>query len=261
MDGSWLGLSGRTALVAGGTRNIGRAVAEGLAEAGADVAVIGGSDKAALDDTLQALAGHGVRCTGVLQPLDDAPGVDRTVQQILTELGHVDILVNVAAVRPAAAAEDITVEDWDAVMAVNLRGPFQLAQAVLPGMKVRGFGRIINFSGINAYWGRTARAHVVTTKGGIVGLSRALAKEYATDGITVNTVVPGTIDTVRHTPEWYPDMDRRWAGHLERVPMARMGTMEEVVSVVLFVASSRSSYLTGHEFFVTGGSYPLVRDA
>ncbi len=257
-DHSWLQLAGKRALISGGTRNVGRAVAEGFADAGADVAVIGGSDQQALEDTLKSLAQRNIRSAGVLQPLEDAARLPAAVDACVQEIGPVDILVNVAAVRPHIEAEDISVEQWDRVMAINLRAPFLLAQNVIPGMRDRGFGRVINFSGINAYWGRRNRSHVVTSKGGMVALTRALATDTARDGITVNTVVPATIDTERSHPEWYPNAPQRRQNQLARIPMGRLGTTDEVVAVVLFLASPRASYVTAQEMFVTGGSYPLV---
>lgn len=259
-DSAWLELRGRKALVTAGTRNVGRGVAEGLAAAGCDVAVIGGSDEAALADTLQSLRSHGVRAAGRLQQLDDAVGVKQTVAGLMDELDGFDVLANVAAVRPLAELDDITVEEWDRVLAINVRAPFLLAQAVIPGMRERGYGRIINFSGMNAYWGRKARTHVVTSKGAMVALTRALASATATDGITVNTVVPGTIDTVRQHASWFPNPGERRARQLERVPMGRLGDVDDVVSLVLFLASPRAAYSTGQEFFVSGGGFPLVRE-
>lgn len=256
----WLQLEGRRALVTGGTRNIGRSIAESLADAGADIAVIGGSDKPALDATLESLRGRGVKAAGAIQPLDDPDGIRTTLKRFVDELGGIDILINNAAVRPHAPLREIGVEDWDHVFAVNLRAPFLLAQALIPGMKEQGFGRIINFSGMDAYWGRHSRAHVSSSKGGMVGLSRALASECAQDGVTVNTIVPGTIDTERHTPAWYPNAEERWARRRERIPMGRLGQIDEIADVALFIVSPRCSYITGHEFFVSGGSYPLTRE-
>ena len=259
-DASWLELSGARVLVTGGTRNTGRAIAEGFAAAGADVAVLGGSDSEMLDETLNLARAHGVKVWGKLQPLEDAQGVKDTASELLDEFGGIDVLVNVAAVRPHGQLDDITVEDWDRVMAINLRAPFLLAQAVIPGMRERGYGRIINFSGMNAYWGRKARTHVVASKGGMVALTRALASSTAKEGITVNTVVPGTIDTVRQNPEWYPNAEERRAQQLDRVPMGRLGNVDDVVSLVLFLGSPRAGYSTGQEFFVSGGGYPLVSE-
>jgi 3-oxoacyl-[acyl-carrier protein] reductase len=259
-NASWLQLEGSRALITGATRNTGRAIAEGFADAGADVAVLGGSDGVALEETLASLRERGTRASGRLQPLDDAEGVIRTANELLDEFGGIDVLVNVAAIRPLGELDEITIEDWDRVLAVNLRAPFFLAQAVIPGMRERQYGRIINFSGMNAYWGRKARTHVVTSKGGMVALSRALASSTAKQGITVNTVVPGTIDTTRQNPGWYPNPEERRARQLERVPMGRLGEVEDVVSLVLFLASPRAGYSTGQEFFVSGGGFPLVQE-
>lgn len=257
-DASWLQLAGKHVLVSGGTRNVGRAVAEGFADAGADVSVIGGSDRGALEETLASLGERPTRSFGVIQPLQESSGPASAVEACTAELGPIDVLVNVAAIRPHVEGDRITADDFDQVIATNLRAPFLLSHAVIPQMRERGFGRIVNFSGINAYWGRKNRSHVVTSKGGMVALTRALALDTAQDGITVNTVVPATIDTERSHPEWYPDAAGRRARQLERIPMGRLGTTDEVVSVVLFLASPRSSYVTAQEVFVTGGSFPLV---
>jgi 3-oxoacyl-[acyl-carrier protein] reductase len=257
-DAGWLQLAGKNVLVSGGTRNVGRAVAEGFADAGANVAVIGGSDQGALDETLALLGQRPVTSYGVIQPLEESSGPASAVEACVAGIGPIDVLVNVAAVRPHVEGDQITAEEFDHVLAINLRAPFLLAHAVIPHMRERGFGRIVNFSGINAYWGRKNRSHVVTSKGGVIALTRALALDTAEHGITVNTVVPATIDTERSHPEWYPDAAERRARQLERIPMGRLGTTDEVVSVVLFLASPRASYVTGQEVFVTGGSYPLV---
>lgn len=256
----WLGLEGRNALVSGGTKNIGQAIAMGLARAGANVAVIGGKGQEALDETLQLVSAEGGRYAGRLQDLGDAEAAVSTYESLAEDVGPFDIVMNVAAVRPAVSLGEITYEGWDYVNAVNLRAPFILARCALPGMMERGFGRIVNFSGMDAYWGRRDRAHVSTSKLGVTGLSRALASECADSGVTVNTIVPGTIDTHRHTPEWYPDPELRWQRRRERIPMGRLGRIEEVAAVALFIASTQSSYLTGHEFFVSGGSYPLTKE-
>ncbi len=259
-NGSWLRLAGKTALVTGGTRNIGRAIAEGFAEAGANVAVIGGSDHDALQETLAALAAYDVRSTGVVQGVGEAAGLQEAYRTITAEIGEIDIVANVAATRPKVPTPEITVENWEEVMNVNVRSHLLLAQAALPGMQERGFGRIINFSGMNFYWGRQSRTHVVTSKGAVVALTRALAYENARLGVTVNTLVPGSIGTVRQHPEWFPEPEKSRERQMDRVPMGRLGTTEEVVSTTLFLASPRAAYITGQEIFVTGGAHPLVHN-
>jgi 3-oxoacyl-[acyl-carrier protein] reductase len=189
----------------------------------------------------------------------DVAGLRAAVRRIEQEFGGVDILINNAAVRPNSKITAITVEEWDRVLDTNLRGPFFLSQAVLPGMVRRNWGRIINVGGVDAYWGKTRRAHNVSAKLGLVGLTRTLANEVARHGVTVNIVIPGTTDTYRHTPEWYPELDRMYDERKERTPMARLGTPREVAEACVFLASGLASYTTAQEFFVTGGAFPLVR--
>lgn len=257
---SGLGLTGRRVLITGGSKNIGRAIAEGLADDGAHVFIIARSDDAALQETLGDLRSRGVEADGLLQDLSDAEGVERVMRSVATDFGPIDVLISNAAARPRAELADITIEEWDEVMAINLRAPFLLARAVLPGMMERGFGRIVNISGMDAYWGRTMRAHVSTSKLGIVGLSRVLALESAPHGVTVNTVVPGTIDTRRDHLEWYPELEARYDRRRDRIPMGRLGTPIEVAAAVLFLCSTGASYITGQEYFLSGGGYPLVRE-
>ena len=254
-------LSGRTALVTGGTRNIGREMAELFAACGASVAVLGSSDTDALQDTVKSLEALGQPAYGTLADLADPAQIHRAVDEVTDALGDVDILVNNAALRPHGALEELTLEDWDAVMAVNLRAPFLLAQRILPGMKARGYGRVINVGGLSALWGKTNRAHVTASKAGVMGLTIALAAESALDNVTVNCIVPGVIDTERHTPEWYPDLEDFYERRLSRIPMGRLGRPEEVASVCLFLVSELSSYMTGQTLFVAGGSHPMVRGA
>jgi 3-oxoacyl-[acyl-carrier protein] reductase len=259
---SWLQLSGLNALVVGGTRSVGRAIAEALADEGANVAVIGGTNQSALDETLASLGARPGRSAGALVPLEDLAGIRPGVQQLVEDVGEFDILITVTALRPAILMSDVRAGDWTKIMTVNAGAPFFLAQAVLEGMKERGFGRIINFGGLNFYWGREDRGPVVSSKGAIVGLTRALARDGAKHGVTANVVVPGSIATgndITH-PDWYPDHTTKRARQLERVPMGRMGTISEVVDATLFLASPRSSFTTGQELYVTGGSPPLVQD-
>lgn len=259
-ESDWLQLNGLTALVAGGTRSTGRGIAEGLADAGANVAVIGGSDQNALADTVEGLRGRGVKAAGALIPFEEPERIRPGVEELAAQTGEFDILVVVTALRPAVPLQETSIADWTRVMTVNAGAPFFLAQAVMEGMLRRGFGRIINFGGINFYWGRQNRASVVSSKGAVVGLSRALARDGAKHGVTVNTVVPGSISTITQHPEWYPEAETKRARQLDRVPMGRLGQIDEVVATTLFLASPRSSFITGQEFMVTGGSHPLVQD-
>jgi 3-oxoacyl-[acyl-carrier protein] reductase len=252
-----LRLDGRVALVTGGTRNIGAGTAAALSRAGASVAVLGRADKRQLDETLKRLRETGP-AFGALVDLADPQAVMSVVDEIEDDLGPVDILVNNAGVRPRAALTDISVEAWDGVIAVNMRAPFLFAQRVVPGMMDRRWGRIINVSGLDALAGSHDRVHVTSSKGGLFGLTAALAPACALRGITVNTVVPGAIDTHRHTPEWYPDLDAFYRASEKRIAMGRLGTIEEVADTILFLVSDMASYTTGQTITVAGG-FPLVR--
>ena len=254
-------LSGRRALITGGTRNIGRQMAEIFAAAGADVAVIGHSDEQAVGETVAAIEAHGRRAFGTLADIADPAQIGAAVDRVQGQLGDIDILVNSAAVRPAGRLEDITLADWDAVLNTNLRAPFLFAQRLLPGMKNRQFGRIVNVGGLSMLWGKPERAHVTASKSGVMGLTIALASECATDNVTVNAIVPGVIDTERKHADWYPDLEDFYQRRISRIPMARLGRPDEIASAALFLVSDMSSYMTGQALFVTGGGHPMVRGA
>ncbi|NND48820.1 MAG: SDR family oxidoreductase [Rhizobiales bacterium] len=253
------GIGGRVALVTGASRNIGRAIALTLAEAGATPIVLYHQDEAAADEVCEAIAERGAKSAKFQADLCDVPRLQEIVGQIEADFGGVDILVNNAALRPNSKISDITITECDEVFAINLRAPFFLAQAVLPHMVRGGWGRIVNIGGSDAYQGKARRAHGVATKSGIAGLTRALALETARFGVTVNTLVPGVIDTERPRPEWYPGIETGFAQRKERLPMARLGTPQEVANACLFLASEMATFTTGQELFVSGGTCPLVR--
>lgn len=254
----YYGLDGRVALITGSTRNIGRQTAVTLGQLGAKIGVWGSANPQRLEETLAMLTDLGIHGHGVLHDLAEPAGVEAGLREIVDALGPIDVLVNNSAVRPRKTLADISVADWEAVQNVNVRAPFLLAQAVLPGMMDRSFGRIVNVSGLDAFWGEANRTHVVASKAAIVGLTVALASESAGSGVTVNAVVPGIIDTERHELGWWPDVDSFYAAALRGIPMRRLGTREEVASVIAFLASNGSSYMTGQTLFVTGGAFPMA---
>lgn len=253
------GIAGRIALISGGNRNIGRSIALAFAKAGVTPVILFHQDAAAAQQVCADVAQLGGRAAMHQADLADVERLRAIVAQVEDELGAIDILVNNAAIRPRSKISEITVEEWDQVFATNLRAPFFLSQAVLPGMVRRNWGRIVNVGGTDAYVGKPRRAHGVSAKLGLAGLTRALAVEVARFGVTVNTLVPGTIDTVRPHPEWYPGLETGFAERKQRIPMARLGRSEEVANACLFLASELAGYTTGHELFVNGGGVPLMR--
>ena len=253
------GIAGRIALVSGGNRNIGRSIVLTLARAGVTPLILYRDDEKAAQKVCAEVAELGARSGMYQTDLADAGCLKNLVQTIEKDFGGIDILVNNAAIRPNTKISDITLEEWDLVFNTNLRAPFFLSQAVLPGMIRKRWGRIINLGGTDAYWGKVKRAHGVSAKLGLVGLTRAMAVEVARFGVTVNVVVPGTIDTQRPHPEWYPELATGFAERLQRIPMARLGVPQEVANACLFLASELAAYSTAQELFVNGGSVPLVR--
>lgn len=252
-------IAGKTALITGGSKNIGKEIAKQLAEAGVTPLILYRDDtKAALSIT-ESLAKKGVDSRAYKADLANSSALIKVTEKILKNHGGVDILINNAAIRPNAKIKDITIAEWDQVMATNLRAPFILIQQLLGPMIERKWGRIINIGGLDAYWGKPRRAHNVSAKMGLVGLTRAIANEVARFGITANIVVPGTTDTYRHSPEWYPELDKFYDERRQRIPMGRLGHANEVANACLFLASNLATYTTAQEFFVSGGAYPMVR--
>jgi NAD(P)-dependent dehydrogenase (short-subunit alcohol dehydrogenase family) len=250
-------LTGKTALVTGGTRNIGRAIAILLSQAGATVSVIGSTSQERLDETLGAIDEQdGHAGVGLLADCGDADELRGALGEIVDKAGPIDILVNNVGIRPRTELEDVTIEEWDRVIAVNLRAAFICSQFTIPGMRERGWGRIINISGLDALAGSGGRGHVTSSKGGLYGLTASLAPDCARFGVTVNTLTPGTIDTFRHSPDWYPETERLFDKLKRKVPMHRLGHEGEIASVALFLASDLSSYMTGQNFTVAGG-FPM----
>ena len=253
-------LFGLTALVTGGSRNIGAAICRQLARCGADIAIVAQSNSDELAGVIQDVAAFGRTASAFVCDIEHVASIELMLASVTDQFGAPDIVVNCAASRPRVNLEEITEQEWDSVMNVNVKAQFWVAKSVIPHMRAKQFGRIINIGGIDAYWGQEGRTHVTTSKSAITGLTRSLAYSVAQDGITVNEVVPGVIDTERRHAEWYGDsLQEFYKRVVQVIPAGRLGTVSEVAAAVAFLASRDSSYITGQSLFVSGGAFPLAR--
>ena len=238
-------LSGRTALVTGASRGIGKAIAVALAQAGASVAVNYRERKSEAQEAVRAIQTLGRKAEAIEADVSDASAVTNLIRRTESALGPVDILVNNAGIALRRGLEDLTEEDFDRTIAVNLKSAFLCMQAVLPGMRARRWGRIVNISSGAARGAGSIGAHYNASKAGMEGLTRGYAARLAKEGVTVNAVSPSLIDTAMMAA------NREEAA--ARVPVGRLGSAEEVAAVVVMVAAN--AYMTGETVHVNGGLY------
>jgi 3-oxoacyl-[acyl-carrier protein] reductase len=242
-------LEGRVALVTGAARNIGRAIALTLADAGAAVVVNARQSRDEAEAVAAEIVRGGGRAMLHLADVADEAAVRAMVEAATARFGRLDILVNNAAVRDVTSIDDIDFAKWRQVTGIILDGAFLTAKASLPALRASGAGAIVNIGGMSANTGAAGRPHVVAAKTGLVGLTRALAHDLAPDGITVNCVVPGLIETQRGHAS-----GAKSAHHRETL-VGRRGTPEEVAAVVRFLCGPQARYVTGQEWHVNGGAY------
>lgn len=249
-------LKGKTALITGASRNIGRAIALAFAAEGADLVLNTRVNREELEAVATECMKTGGRALPVLADIADAAAVESMVAQGLGEFGAIDVLVCNAAIRPHKALTETSLEDWHRVLAVDLHSAFYLARAVLPAMKERRRGSIIAIGGQSSLTGRPNTAAVTAAKTGLYGLVRALAAELGPFGIRANMVMPGFIDTERRYAEWYPEFRQSPPGapeHIKEIPLGRLGRPEDIADACVFLASDVSSYVTGDAIRVMGG--------
>jgi 3-oxoacyl-[acyl-carrier protein] reductase len=248
-------LQGRTALVTGGARGIGAAAALVLGREGADVAV---ADLVPATDTVRQVKALRRQALAIVADVSSGADVRRMVDEAIAGFGHIDILVNSAGVLQRESLVDTTEAVWDRVVAIDLKGTFVCIQAVYPHMKARAYGKIVNVSSISGIIGgavskasdtpeqrkgRSGPAYAAA-KGGVIALTRWLAKDVAKDGLYVNAVAPGAVET---------DMTRGYDYSVQALPIARMGTPADIAEAILFLASDASNYITGQVLNVDGG--------
>ena len=240
-------LDGKVALVTGSSRNIGRAIALAFAREGADIIVNAKTNAADAEAVANEIRALGRKAVPLLADVGDRDQLEGLMTKALAEFGHIDIVVNNASFRPNSPFVDMTYEEWRSVLAADLDASFITSKRAVPGMIERGWGRIINISGLLAFQGGHNGAHLATAKVGLIGLTRALSGELAPSGILANCIVPGLIETPFTLAS--PNVGTR-IGH---IPVGRHGTPDEIAGLCMFLCSKTSGYITGQTIHVNGG--------
>jgi 3-oxoacyl-[acyl-carrier protein] reductase len=254
-------LEGRVALITGAGRNIGRATALAMAREGASVIVNGLTNPAAIEEVAQVIRQAGGRALPIQADVSDPDQVGAMVERASKEFGGIDILVSNAAIRPRGPLTEISTREWRKVMAVDLDATFFLCRASIPGMLEKGKGNIIAVSGLAAFGVRNEAVAVATAKAGLIGMMRAIARDYARKGIRANAIVPGNMATERYDQRAYLEgsIPERVPGTVdiidEDVPLGRLGHPQELACACVFLACDDSAYTTGQTLHVSGGLY------
>lgn len=244
-------LKNKVALVTGASRGIGRAIAIELAKNGANVAVNYAGSKEKAEEVVNEIKQLGQEAIAIQADVSDEEAINNMVKEVITAFGRLDILVNNAGITRDNLMMRMKVEDWDAVIDTNLKGVFLCSKAVTRQMMKQRFGRIINISSVVGVLGNAGQANYVAAKAGVIGLTKAMARELANRNITVNAVAPGFIKTDM-TDKLPEEMKENLLG---QIPLGTFGTPEQVAKVVRFLASDDASYMTGQTLHVDGGMY------
>ncbi len=244
-------LEGRVAWVTGGSKGLGRTFAETLADAGARVALCSRDEAEAQAAAREIQVRSGMNCLGSHGDVASSADVRRMAAEIEAELGPIDILVANAGINIRAETEQLSEVDWDAVVNVNLKGAFLCAKAALPGMRRRGWGRIVFMGSIMSFISLPARAAYASSKAALLGLTRTLALESARDGVCVNALCPGPFKTPMNVTLTQNEDKRR--AMLDRIPMGRWGEPDELRGLLLCLCSDAASFMTGSAVVADGG--------
>ncbi len=244
-------LSGKTALITGSTRGIGKAIAQYIARAGAKV-VITGRDQGRAEEVAKEMAqAYRVETLGVAMDMSDRDSISSVHEKIESVFGGVDILINNAGITRDKLFLRMSLEDWEEVLRVNLTGTFAITSLAVKGMLKKRWGRIVNISSVVGFTGNIGQVNYSSTKSALIGFTKSLAKELASRNITVNAVAPGFIETDM-TSVLSEELKQ---AYLKNIPLGRFGKPEDVAGAVLFLCSDYASYITGEVLHVNGGMY------
>ena len=241
--------SGKTAFITGGGKNIGRAIAINLASTGCNIVLNGNSDTEACEETEKVLLEKGVKASIVMGNVGSADEVKRMASEALDQFGRIDILVNNAAIRPSKPFLEMEDHDWHRVLDIDLNSAFYTCRAFAGGMIEKGWGRIINITGMNAIHGYKGRAPVSAAKHGLWGLTKSLGKEFGPQGVTTNAISPGPIDTAGDAAQ-----REHILSMVPKVPLGRLGLPEEIAALTGFLCSNGGAFVNGQMINCNGGA-------
>ena len=247
---STISLSERVAVITGASRGLGRQMAEALSAAGAAVALVA-RNKTLLDEVAAGIREKGGSAEPIAADVTDESAAAEVVHAVSESLGVCDVLINNAGINNRKSIEDFTLEEWNEILGVNLTGPFLMSRAFVPGMKEKGWGRIVNMTSIMSHVSLPNRSGYSTTKAGLLGFTRALALELAAHNITVNGISPGPFATEMNKPLIQdPEKNRQF---LARLPVGRWGKVEEIGRLAVYLCSEDAGFITGADIVIDGG--------
>ena len=243
-------LEGHIAVITGASKGLGRQMAEALSQAGAAVALVARS-RDLLESVATGIRGNGGRAEVIVADVTDEAEVHQIARQVQSTIGVCDILINNAGINIRKDVEEFTLSNWNEIVAVNLTGPFLMCRAFVPGMKEKGWGRIINMSSIMSHVSLPQRIGYSSTKFGLLGMVKALALELAPHSITVNGISPGPFGTEMNQPiRDDPIVNQQF---VSRIPLGRWGKIEEIGALAVFLSSDEAGFITGTDIVIDGG--------
>lgn len=245
-----MALNGKVAVVTGAAQGIGKTIALLLAEKGASL-VLCDINLEAAEETAREIEERGGKCLALKSDVSNFQDAEKIIKQAVVHCGSIDILINNAGITKDNVLLRMKEEEWDQVIAVNLKGTFNFTRAAIKVMMRKKSGKIINIASITGMMGNAGQANYSASKAGVIGFTKAIAREYADRGITVNAVAPGFIATAM--TDAIPEKEREEL--IKQIPMKKLGTPEDVANAVYFLASDEARYITGHVIGVNGGLY------